>query len=401
MRAGWGAVAHVFLAVALSLPIAVGAITIGVSATLSDQSWLNRWLLTLLALAFLATVGWAALLPPVRQVEIAAARSLLGVDLPDVTEPLARRSRLAGASWLAILIGVGLVIGLAILYLLPAGFGLIAHPMSGERDLRWPNGSGVWRTGAGWSAAWVAVLGVVALVLLAGVLWLAARLLVRWSVPVLGPTYGERLALAAGRERDLARANALAREVHDTLGHTLTAMTVQVTAARRLLGRDPDAADRALAAVEEHGRRAQADVDAVVGALRSGGDPTPLRPPAGTDAVARLRALVEQSPVKVAAKLPDSLALDPAIWHDLESVVREGLTNAARHGHGDVRLSVAADERVIRVEVANVVDVRSRSGRVGGRGLAGLRERVLLRDGTIEAGPDEGGDWWLRVTLPR
>lgn len=56
--------------------------------------------------------------------------------------------------------------------------------------------------------------------------------------------------------------------MHDTLGHTMTAMTVQATAARRLLAADPAAAERAMAAVEELGRRAQSDIDQVVGTLR-------------------------------------------------------------------------------------------------------------------------------------
>lgn len=402
MRIGWGPVAHVFLAVALALPVMGAALAIGLAMTLPEQSLLNRWLLMVLGLLFCAVVAWVALLPPVRQVEVATARTLLGVALPDVPDPADRRSRTAGAAWLALLVVVGLGVGVAVLYLLPTGIGLVAHPLSGDDELVWPGGADAWHTGTGWSAAWVSVLGLVALVLLALVVVLAGWLLVRWAPPVLGPTSAERLALAAARERDLAQANALARDVHDTIGHALTAMTVQATAARRLLGRDPAAADRALTAVEELGRRAQQDVDAVVGALRTGSAP-PSRVPVADDPAARVRAVVAGVPAEVQLDLPESLPVDAPVADTLEAVVREGLTNAVRHGGAPVTVQVAAAEDVVRVAIGNPVPDpadRTTTARAGS-GLQGLRERLLLHDGTLSAGPESGGDWWLRAEIPR
>ena len=254
----WGGVAHVFLAVALCLPLVAATAMIGASMTVPDQSILNLWLLSLLAAAFLVVVVWASLLPPVRQVEVSTARALLDHDhaaLPDVRSPRAWASRRRGAAWLALLAGVGLVVAAAILYLVPFGIGLLSFPLSGDSTLSWPVVGKDTHTGAGWHAIWLVAPGVLALVVCLIIVRAASRLLVALAPRVLGPTLIERVGIAADRERALARANAVARDLHDQLGHTLTAMTVQATAARRLLATDPQAAERALAAVEALGRR--------------------------------------------------------------------------------------------------------------------------------------------------
>jgi signal transduction histidine kinase len=240
-----------------------------------DPSALNLWVLTLLAIAFLAVVVWASLLPPVRQVEVSTARALLEYDertLPDVRSTHTWSSRRRGAAWLALLVGVGLAVAAAILYLVPFGIDLVSFPLSGGSTLTWPGIAKSTHTGSGWHAVWLVGPGLLALVACLAVVGAAARLVVRSAPRVLGPTLSERVEVAVERERVLARANSVARDLHDRLGHTLTAMTVQATAARRLLPADPQAAGRALAAIEDLGRRAQADVDGVVRALREGAE---------------------------------------------------------------------------------------------------------------------------------
>jgi hypothetical protein len=161
----WGGIAHVFLAVALSLPLVAAAVLIGVSMTAQDPSILDLGLLILLALVFLSLVTWAALLPPVRQVEVATARVLLEYDdasLPDVRSPRAWASRRRGAAWLALLAGVGLVVATAILWLVPVGIGLLSFPASGGSTMTWPGGRST-HTGAGWHASWLVGPGLLAL----------------------------------------------------------------------------------------------------------------------------------------------------------------------------------------------------------------------------------------------
>jgi signal transduction histidine kinase len=399
----WGGVAHVFLAVALCLPLVAAAATIGASVA-QGPSVLNLWLLGLLAVVFLVVVVWASLLPPVRQVEVSTARALLEYDeqaLPDVRSPRAWVSRRRGAAWLALLEGIGLMVVAAILYLVPSGIGLVSFPFSGDSTVTWPGIGRATHTGSGWHASWVVAPGALALAACLAVLGAAARLLGTLAPRILGPTLIERVGIAADRERALAHANAVARDLHDQLGHTLTAMTVQATAARRLLPTDPQATERALVAIEELGRRAQADVDGVVRALRDGAeDGAPVSDtPAMVDLVDIARALLRESTLDVELPVPEGLPLDHASAETARAVIREALTNATRHGTGSATLRLHADEGSVCIEVRNPIR-RVTPASPERAGLDGLRERVLLADGEITAGPDGGDTWLLTARLP-
>ncbi len=401
----WPGVAHVFLAVALCLPLVAATAMIGASLADPDLSTLNLWLLTLLAIVFLAVVVWASLLPPVRQVGVSTARALLDHDdatLPDVGSPRAWASRRRGAAWLALLAGVGLVVAAAILYLVPFGIGLIAFPFSGDSTLTWPGTAKTSHTGEGWHASWLVGPGVLALVVCLTVVRAASRLLVALAPHMLGPTLVERVGIAADRERALAHSNAVARDLHDQLGHTLTAMTVQATAARRLMGTDPQAAERALAAVEDLGRGAQEVVDGVVRTLRDGAQRGSQVSGEPVDLVGAVRALPDESTLDIELQVPEELLVDRRCADTARAVIREALTNATRHGTGSVTLRLHADGQVVCIELRNPIR-RSGPPAPERAGLGGLHERVLLADGELTSGP-EGGDTWLltaRVPISR
>ena len=284
---------------------------------------------------------------------------------------------------------------------MPFGIGLLSFPLSGDSTLSWPGAGKATHPGAGWHAIWLVGLGLLALVVCLAVLGAASRLLVSLAPRVLGPTLIERVGIAAERERVLARANALARDLHDQLGHTLTAMTVQATAARRLLPTDPKAAERALAAVEELGRRAQDVVDGVVRALRDGaqdgievsgasdggpgGDRRRARP-----RVAAGRRVPRASGVARRPQLRrDRTRRDPrradqrhTPWH--------------RIGH-DSGCTPTNDQCASRSATRSATLAPTAPQRAG---LAGLQERVLLADGQITAGPEGGDSWLLTARLP-
>jgi signal transduction histidine kinase len=398
----WGAIAHVFLAVALCLPLVTATVMIGVSIAAQDSSMLDVALLSTLAIVFLAVVVWASLLPPVRQVEVSTARALLEYDdaaLPDVRSPRAWASRRRGAAWLALLAGVGLVVAAAILYLVPVAIGLLSFPLSGRSTMTWPGIGMSTHTGPGWHASWLVVPGLLTLAACLAVVLAAARLLVALAPRVLGPTLVERVGIAAERERALARANAVARELHDRLGHTLTAMTVQATAARRLLATDLHAVERALAAVEDLGRRAQGDVDSVVRTLRDGAQAGTAMSDEPSDLVGIARSLAQESTLDVEMRVPQSLPVNQDWADTAQAVIREALTNATRHGTGSAALRLQADPGSVSIEVRNPIRRVSPTGPERA-GLAGLHERVLLAGGEITAGPDGGESWVLTAKLP-
>jgi signal transduction histidine kinase len=195
----------------------------------------------------------------------------------------------------------------------------------------------------------------------------------------------------------------IARELHDVIAHSVSVMVVQAAAARRILDSQPDAARTSLAAIENTGREALAEMRRLLGVMR--------REDAADDAKApqpglgRLEALVDD--VR-AAGLPVDLriegavmALPPGVDVSAYRVVQEALTNALRHA-GGAHVSVVVRYRAEDVEVEVSDDGRSSTGEPadGGRGLLGMRERVALFQGDLEAGPRPGGGFAVRARLP-
>jgi signal transduction histidine kinase len=245
---------------------------------------------------------------------------------------------------------------------------------------------------------------------LAGVLLLVATVyataglgaLAATMAPVLlGPSPAERLAAVEARERQLAERNRLARELHDSVGHALTAATLQAGAARRVFDSDPEFARRALAAFEEVGRTAMDDLDHVLGVLRDADSDADagVRPPPTAADLDRLCADARAAGADLRAEISGA-ELPPALSREAYRIVQEALTNATRHGATGpmtLRLTVA-DE--VTIELTNPLGAEAGTGsNGGGRGIAGMRERVTLLGGRLEVGPD-GPTWRVSARLP-
>ena len=177
----------------------------------------------------------------------------------------------------------------------------------------------------------------------------------------------------------------IARDLHDLLGHSLTAITVKAGLARRLGSADPARAVGQIAEVEELSRQALAEVRAAVSSYR---DVTLV------GELARGRELLRAS--GIAADLPTGTdVIDPAHSELLGWALREGLTNVVRHAHATtcaVRLSPHGVE---------ITDNGIGSSAPAGDGLRGLRERVTAAGGSVDAGPLQPSGWRLRVSLVR
>jgi signal transduction histidine kinase len=211
---------------------------------------------------------------------------------------------------------------------------------------------------------------------------------------------------ATARERQLEQVRSrererLARELHDTVAHHVSAMVIRAQAGRVVAGTDPAAAVEALEGVEEDGARTLEEMRAMVAALRDGGADAELAPPAG---VADLERLVRATGGRLRVDLGfdgELDALPPAVDAAVYRIVQESVTNAMRH-------AVDATEVVVRVtgEPQRVrVTVRDDGARAGrgrdGYGLAGLRERAALLGGELRAGPGADQGWCVEAELPR
>src|SRR6266540_1073819 len=205
----------------------------------------------------------------------------------------------------------------------------------------------------------------------------------------------EEAELAVADER--AR---IARELHDIVGHGVSVMTVQAAAVRRLLRSDQERERDALLAVERTGREALAEMRRMVGVLRRSEEAEALSPQPG---LRHLDALVEKSrqaglPVDLQVE-GAAVELPPGVDLAAYRVVQEGLTNALKHARATrAEVQVRYSDREIEVSVAN--DGRPESGAEGaGHGLLGMRERVAVYGGELEAGPQPAGWFRLRVRL--
>ncbi|MFI0985446.1 sensor histidine kinase [Streptomyces exfoliatus] len=351
----------------------------------------------------LPLVAVAALFPLARPMSVAAARALCGVPADRFADGPARgwEARARTAGWFSLHLGAGALVSGATLALPPFAVSVMALPFSPA--LRASELGRFWGLDRPWWD-WAALpAGLLMLLALAAVAAATGALLARQAPRLLGPGPGERLAAAERRAAEAESRNRLARELHDSVGHALSAVTLQAGAARRVLdggaGADLEFVKEALTAIEETTRRTVGELDGVLGLLRGGEEAGEGVGP-GLDA---LEALVRGAGPKVALTVAGDLAAVPeALSREAYRIVQEGLTNAARHAGGEpvtVRLDARTEELEITME--NPLPARPPVARPGGgRGLIGVAERARLFGGTAQAGPAAGA-WRLAVRVPR
>ncbi|MHB6906646.1 sensor histidine kinase [Streptomyces sp. DB-54] len=344
----------------------------------------------------------ALLFPLLRPLETAAVRALCAVPAERLADGPARSwaARRRSALWFtAHLLAGGIVSGMT-LGVPPAAVVLLAAPFGVDvPPLGWP------RAADGWAAP---SAGLALLALLLGTVWGAGVLLARCAPALLGPTTADRLAAAERRAAELAARNRLARELHDAVGHALSAVTLQAGAARRVLDSDPEFARQALAAIEDTTREAVAELDTVLGLLRAEHDTGPAGPAAPAPTLDALEALFDRTRaagVEIAAELSgDRAAVPPVVSREAYRIVQEGLSNALRHaGPVPVAVRIRVEEGELALVMENPVAAAAEPGGAGrtggGRGLRGIAERARLLGGAASAGSADGG-WRLTARLP-
>ena len=227
--------------------------------------------------------------------------------------------------------------------------------------------------------------------------WTAGRLLRRrvLQVDAERAAGGERARDAVAAER--AR---VARELHDVVGHSVGIIAMQAGAAEALIDSDPDTAREHMATVRRTAQDTMREMRRLVQVLREDGVDFAPQP-----TLAQAGQLVDDARL---AGVPAVLEVDgerrdlpPAIDLAAYRIVQEALTNVAKHAGPvatTVRLLYAPN--AVYVEVVNAASVRDRSNGDGGQGLAGMRERVRIFGGEVEAAPAADGGFVVRARLP-
>ena len=219
----------------------------------------------------------------------------------------------------------------------------------------------------------------------------------RWQANRAELDREERAEAAVASER--AR---IARELHDIIAHNVSVMVVQAEAADEMLQRNkPERARAPVRTIEETGRMALSDMRRMLGMLRDGEARPAFTPQPGIANLELLLANVHESGLPVELKVEgEPEPLPPGIDLSAFRIVQEALTNALKHaGPARAHVLVRFTPEALELEVEDD-GTGAAGGTEGGNGLIGMRERVALFGGELEAGPRMQGGFRVRARLP-
>ncbi|MEU4195047.1 histidine kinase [Kribbella sp. NPDC026611] len=192
----------------------------------------------------------------------------------------------------------------------------------------------------------------------------------------------------------------LARELHDTVAHHVSAIVIRAQAGRAVAAASPEAALDALVVIEAEGTRTLAEMRTMVGVLRDD-TAAALVPQPG---VADLERLARSGDPRVNVDLSGDLDdLGPALGGAIYRITQESITNAVRHARQATRIDVrvSADGDAVRLTVRDDGEASALPRNAPGYGLVGMTERATLLGGSLVAGPGLDQGWTVDVILPR
>jgi signal transduction histidine kinase len=239
-------------------------------------------------------------------------------------------------------------------------------------------------------------------------LGLGAWLLVLFTVSEIARSRRERaLELARTRAEEAKRRASeerlrIARELHDVLAHNISLINVQAGVALHLTEDLPEQARGALMAIKQASVEALGELQSVLEVLRQGYESPPRLPTSGLARLDDLVAKTEAAGLRVTTEIegrprPLPRGIDLAAFR----IVQEALTNVTRHaGHANATIRIGYGERDLTVQIDDDGSGPGSEMSSGGRGISGMRERVVALAGDFEAGTRPEGGFRVRVRLP-
>jgi signal transduction histidine kinase len=193
----------------------------------------------------------------------------------------------------------------------------------------------------------------------------------------------------------------IAREMHDSVAHSVSVMVLQAGAAEQVLAVAPERARASLLTIQDTGREAIVELRRMLGVLRDSAVETSRDPQPSVDRLGALVEHVRTAGLTVELKVEgEPRPLPPGVDRSAYRIVQEALTNTLKHA-GPARACVTLRYRAQALELEVLDDGRGAPNVDGGGfGLVGMRERAALYGGALDAGPRPGGGYALRARLP-
>lgn len=216
----------------------------------------------------------------------------------------------------------------------------------------------------------------------------------------------EHTAEEQARRELIEERTRIARELHDVIAHSMSVIQVQASTARYRLPDLPADAASEFDDLAATARSSLTEMRRLLGVLRTEDQSAELAPQQGIDDIPALVDSIRRAGVDVGLELvtADVSAAPAGVQIAAFRIVQEALSNAVRHAPGSrISVSVRTDDSAIRLRVHNTAATSETSpsaAQSNGHGLRGMRERVALVDGTLEAGPDADGGWTVAAALP-
>jgi len=207
----------------------------------------------------------------------------------------------------------------------------------------------------------------------------------------------ERTRRAIAEER-----STIARELHDVVAHAISVTVLQSRGARRLLGRDEEKVRGALDAIEHTNTQALGDMRRLLAILRDTEGDAATAPQPSLSRLDELLDDVRGSGLAVEViTAGEHLDVPPGVDLSAYRIIQEALTNVLKHaGPATARLELTYGEDDLTLRVTDDGRVSSAPGGSPGHGLLGIRERVAVVGGEVEAGPCPGGGFEVQARLP-
>lgn len=222
------------------------------------------------------------------------------------------------------------------------------------------------------------------------------------SSAVLGAAFR---ASASARARQIDRIRMLerehlARDLHDTVAHHVSAIAIRAQAGLATATRDPSAATDALGVIEAEAARTLTELRSMVGVLRQGDDAA-LAPSPRLSDIATLAGTRPGGATVTVQVEGDDDSIPPPVAAAVFRLAQESVTNALRHARQITRVDVliGVDANGVRLRVTN--DGEASASPNAGFGIIGMMERAALLGGTCQAGAAPGGGWAVTAVLPR